>query len=863
MRRFSQGAISVCITTLMSTPAGAAFVSSGTVSFADGGVYVETGTLGITGTETLNFLDAAVGSLSTSSVTIDGSGTVLNLNGGGDTNRFDIQWGSGSVTISGGAKVDTSANRAACSVDWCNSYVGNAAGADATLTITGAGSLLNSINLLAIGQAAVHTLAADGLDFGTPNATSTALMEVLDQGTLNSELAVIGWAPTGPTFGNESATATVNVAGTGSSWNLNGDLLGGSSLWVGAGPNGTGALNITDSGALNIDSSVDGQIAVMQVGRGEGAQGSATVSNSGSVNIHEQGAFTPDNGAFINVGRELGTNGTLSIDGGSVALLSDNSEAGVRVGRDGGTGNLHIAGLGTLSLEGDAFVTTQIGRGAGASGTANIDNATLSLVSHNAETTVQVGREGGTGTLSLANGADLTTQGGNGSYVQAGRDGGTGVVSLATGSSLSIAESGNQDDNISALIDIGRNGNGTMTVHDSSVSIMSENNWSIFRVGRMDAGTSGSALFDNSTLDVASVNRDALVQIGRESGAAGTMTLTGGSSATLTSTNASSVVQVGREGTGTSGTLNLTGIGTSLALSGVESYLQLGRDAGASGTMNIGDGADVTLNGETSRVQIGRAQDAVGTLRIDGGATLEVIGTTDSSVTVGGAFVNASINQEVAGTGLLSIAGSNSSLTVGGNVLVGTQLSLGGISGAGIVNVKNGAVLNASNIRVGAGGLLQGDGQFNANVVGDGGTVSPGNSPGTMTINGDFILPSGVLNLETENGISDQLAVSGNVLFGTNAIINLLFDELPSPSTVNIDDYFSLTKPIFDDDFLGSAISVITGNASQAGLTVEVFYGLNSVNVTAQVVPLPAALPLFGSVLGMMGLFGWQRRRTI
>ena len=61
------------------------------------------------------------------------------------------------------------------------------------------------------------------------------------------------------------------------------------------------------------------------------------------------------------------------------------------------------------------------------------------------------------------------------------------------------------------------------------------------------------------------------------------------------------------------------------------------------------------------------------------------------------------------------------------------------------------------------GGTLKGSGTINGNVVNTNGTVSPGDSPGTLAINGNYTQGSnGVLNIEFTNSAHDLLTVTGN-----------------------------------------------------------------------------------------------------
>jgi hypothetical protein len=74
-----------------------------------------------------------------------------------------------------------------------------------------------------------------------------------------------------------------------------------------------------------------------------------------------------------------------------------------------------------------------------------------------------------------------------------------------------------------------------------------------------------------------------------------------------------------------------------------------------------------------------------------------------------------------------------------------------------------------------------------------------------------------------------------------------------------------LTDDGGSDDQSGSfLVSVLSGQVY--GIYVDSTdsdFGRADLSVTASETPLPAALPLFASVLGGMGLLGWRRRRKI
>lgn len=119
------------------------------------------------------------------------------------------------------------------------------------------------------------------------------------------------------------------------------------------------------------------------------------------------------------------------------------------------------------------------------------------------------------------------------------------------------------------------------------------------------------------------------------------------------------------------------------------------------------------------------------------------------------------------------------------------------------LTVRSGGTINATNVIVNEDGLLTGDGGvINSNVVVDGGTLSPGDSPGTMTILGDLIMEGGVLDLEFDPfGTSDLLNVSGDAFFGSDSLINfILYDQFNG--TLDFSDFLVVGgMTSFGDDF--------------------------------------------------------------
>lgn len=213
-----------------------------------------------------------------------------------------------------------------------------------------------------------------------------------------------------------------------------------------------------------------------------------------------------------------------------------------------------------------------------------------------------------------------------------------------------------------------------------------------------------------------------------------------------TVTSSSTTLAEGGDG---KGTLNLLGNGTD------------GRGVLITGQL-IHGGGDATLNLDGGILQATRNQLSF----LPGFSTLAVGGegawfdTAGFNIGVGTAFTSPSgggLNKQGAGT--LMLSGDSSAFS--GRTTVN----------AGILSVNNAL---GGDVQVNSGGTLAGSGRIGGDVqVRDGARLTPGNSPGTLTIDGDLTLHDGATTVVELNqpgvvgGVNnDLIEVGGNLALG-------------------------------------------------------------------------------------------------
>ena len=267
--------------------------------------------------------------------------------------------------------------------------------------------------------------------------------------------------------------------------------------------------------------------------------------------------------------------------------------------------------------------------------------------------------------------------------------------------------------------------------------------------------------------------------------------------------------------------------------------LTLAKTGGATaiaGHLNVASGATVQFGGPAaSNQQIARTSnvEVLGTFNLNGhnqaisllsGDGRVLLG--DSALTAGQLTVNGGVFAgNISDNGPAGQLVKTSSATL---VLSGTN------SLTGLTSVQQGAlVLNGSvggNVIVFTPALLGGTGTVTGNLASSG-TVGPGNSPGTLRVNGSFTQnPSGQLNIEIGGLAANQhdlLAVNGSAFL--NGKVNIV--SLNNFVLQRKDKVVFLTANQVNGEFSAEALGIATDSAF---LKATVLYENNTVSLIAE-----------------------------
>lgn len=290
-----------------------------------------------------------------------------------------------------------------------------------------------------------------------------------------------------------------------------------------------------------------------------------------------------------------------------------------------------------------------------------------------------------------------------------------------------------------------------------------------------------------------------------------------------------------------SGSINMNGInegiidntaGGQLNITYLENNSQVQSD-------NISTTGDV-INNATGTIQV------AGTYTQNGGSLLtngQV--TTDSMIINNGSVAIRSNSEEADG----SLHVTNDLVQNGGS------LDIGGDLFANVVEINGGTA------------VLTGSGTIHANTI-NGGLIGPGNSPGSLSIDGNY----------TQSADGTLLIEVGGLLAGTQFDVLDITGDAYLDGILDVDLYdlgSGLFSPSINDSFdiltagsIYGSFDLLMLDVLGEGLAWELSYLTDEIGSTdvlrlnvvgASVVPVPAAVWLFGS--GLIGLIGVARRK--
>ncbi len=292
------------------------------------------------------------------------------------------------------------------------------------------------------------------------------------------------------------------------------------------------------------------------------------------------------------------------------------------------------------------------------------------------------------------------------------------------------------------------------TVIDSGASVSMNNTHAS---GKLSAG---SDLTLNGTLALAGTSQTVNSLAGTDTTAkldlGGSSLLTIGGS--LTTTYAGTIVGDG----------NLTLQGGKLTLTGANTYTGATTINGGTlalkgaGSISGTDLLDVEQGG-TFDISAANSSQTIGLLA---GTGQLVLGNNNLTTT---GTLDATFGGTITSTGTLSQTGSGTQVLNGSSSFSQTNVS-GGVLEIGDIN--NPAASLTSPVTVSGGGTLMGHGSITGDVTNNGGTVHPGGSIGTLSVNGNYTQSAAsTLAIEVSPAAASKLAVSGTAgLAGTLAL---------------------------------------------------------------------------------------------
>jgi autotransporter-associated beta strand protein len=695
--------------------------------------------------------------------------------------------------------------------------------------LVGPGKISGAIGLNKQGSGTFSVLNTGGNDYTKPTVITAGTLNVtnLANGGSPSPIGASSADPTnlvfnGGTLSYSGSPVSVNrgylvqttpsAIDTENNLTLSGVAVGGTGTFTKTGPGQLAYTAVTSSNAL-CSPTVAGSTYLINAGTVvfDGSAGNQTnycrnlnVGNSAGVDA----AIILTNTTLITRTLQLGNNanctGSLVLSGNSLMTLAANNFAvGISPAVGSPSFGVFTQNPGTTL---DTLAELWVGQGGG-TGTYNMNGGVATL-----RTWVAIGRQGGTGTFNMTGGT--INKGVANNFIVGTAAGNNGLATFGTlnqsGGTINctneywIAEnfldvatnniSGTAVVNWFNWVSIGRRGHGVLNFSGGTINRSGAGS-AIVIGDRLDAAFPGNGYVNQSGGTLTSQNELWIGQGGGSGGpSVGQYDLSGTGSVTV-----NNWIAIGRGGA--TGTLNISG--GSLTKTGTAgNHLLVGADNPGPGTINqtggsitsilsstmIGNGGTGTWNlnngsAVLSVLHISENSGVNGTLNLNGGTM------TATEVTTGNASGHSTLNFNggtlAAGNGANAnflhdlstnnVQAGGAIIDSGTNVVNVSQPLLDGGGGGGLTKLGAGTLrLNGINTYTGTtvvnAGTLGGSGTIAGPLsVPATGTLAPGNSIGTLTVNNSATLGGTIVMELSKNGgvpTNDLLAVSGNLAYG-------------------------------------------------------------------------------------------------
>jgi hypothetical protein len=872
-------------------PAGAIFNNTGTVDVNSGtlillahdtdagGASGDTGAYTVAAGATLRFRDQFRDFLGGSSVNGAGNVQFDSFSGGIFTigGSYDI---TGLTKITGNPSVNFNTPASFGALELSTSTGSPTLGGSGNLTVNGAfdwlgGNITGSGVFTTQGTSTLGTAAL--LDFSGKTWTNTGTLNL----NTNTQFS-------GPAFNlnagalNLAAGKAFTLNSSPFNWNA-GTLAGPGQLSM----NGASSFNLNGADARELNgpflSLVD-----LNLNGGSLEIKSGTLNTSGATTING-GTTLTYTGGTLGVGGAFNNNGTFKMNAGTVDLAFGGTD----------TGAFDLAAGSTLRFTGIAPSFT----GGSIQGSGNLFFDTATDLTVNIPVAANLLTLNGAGrSYSLLNSLnDIATLTGNTGSVDFRDDTGFGIAGLTTSGNTTLTVAGgtvSQNGAINAdtlslqgpggTFDLGSQNNSVAFLTGSTGSVNFQDNGGFEISGLITSGNTTLTVAGGTVSQNGAINADTLSL----QGAGGTFNLSSQNNSVAFLTGSTGTVNFqdngGFEISGfiTSGNTTLTSVGGTVSQNAAINADTLSLQ-GAGGTFNLGsqNNAITTLTGSTGTVSF--RDDAgfdIAGLTTSGNTTLSTLGTVTQSDALNADTLDLQGVEEEGAGGTFNLGTQNNAITTltGNTGMVNFRdddgFDVAGFTASGDMTLISGATvtqsgaLNAQDLTLSGLGMRyildQGDlitvsnlinnGEFSGNggkVIGNfinNGTLSPGQSPGTIAIEGDlFLSPSSVLNIELggrQQGVTyDLIQVAGTSHLG--GIMNVSLFGSFMPSFLDTFDVMTYANAIGDFAAVNSPanfpfISADRGTFYQLSSFAATLPGAASIND-----PVNTILPILDAVL--------------